>query len=581
MYIRWTYVALLGAVLLLGLLSMTSGSSFSLRDLAAGSASVFTFLAIFQLILICVLTPIFMSGAIAKESDPKTWDILLTTPISPLQIVLGNIFGRLFLILALLIGALPIMIVTQFFGGVPLRTILLTQVVTILLAFVVASAAIGMSVTRTAGRKAAVSFFILTVLYILVTYTIDQLIRVPITAGASATWTTLLTPLNPFLVLEALLQPSGYIVPETSNLPWPLGWITTHPVAGWAWITIVLSISIITWASLQVRKLGNKSDTNTFWQKFTQSTLEDREPRAVSGNPIAWRERVTRHRNIGSNLGRWGFVFLFGLAFILLTTFLYTKTISADIYRDIMLYLVIGEVLIVGFSAITISASSIAKEREDGSLDLLLTTSITPKLYLGGKIRGLIMHLLPIVLVPCVSMLLIGLLVLANPDGNAVSDTLARTVSGDQAAQFIEIPIALFGPAILFPAVFIPFVAFCMTLGLLWSMKSKSSIGAIVASLIFVFILVAGLGMCAIPVSNVPYMGAAISALSPIANIFTVLSPATAVPTIAETGVYEANLATSIGTIVACMFWSLLSWGLLKSMTVSFVPTVRRLAGIQ
>ncbi|MGY8757478.1 MAG: hypothetical protein ACKVLC_08910, partial [Phycisphaerales bacterium] len=37
MYIRWTYVALLGAVLLLGLLSMTSGSSFSLRDLAAGS----------------------------------------------------------------------------------------------------------------------------------------------------------------------------------------------------------------------------------------------------------------------------------------------------------------------------------------------------------------------------------------------------------------------------------------------------------------------------------------------------------------------------------------------------------------
>jgi len=246
-----------------------------------------------------------------------------------------------------------------------------------------------------------------------------------------------------------------------------------------------------------------------------------------------------------------------------------------------MLYLVIGEVLIVGFAAITISASSIAKEREDGSLDLLLTTSITPKLYLGGKIRGLIMHLLPIVLVPCVSMLLIGLLVLANPDGNAVSDTLAITVGDDQAAQFIEMPIALFGPAILFPAVFIPFVAFCMTLGLLWSMKSKSSIGAIVASLIFVFILVAGLGMCAIPVSNVPYMGTAISALSPIANIFTVLSPATAVPTIAETGVYEANLATSIGTIVACMFWSLLSWGLLKSMTVSFVPTVRRLAGIQ
>lgn len=580
MYIRWGYLALLSTVLLLGLLSMTSGSSFSLRDLAAGSSSVFTFLALFQLVLICVLTPVFMSGAIAKEADPKTWDILLTTPISPLQIVLGNIFGRLFMIFALLIGALPIMIVTQFFGGVPLDTILLTQAVTILLAFVVASAAIGLSVTRTAGNKAAVSFFIVTVLYVLVTYTIDQTIRVPVSAGASATWTTFLTPLNPFLVLEALLQPSGYIIPETSNLPWPLGWTTTHPVAGWAWVTIMLSITLITWASLQVRKLGNTSDKNTIWKKFTQATFEDREPHAVSGNPIEWRERVTRHRNFASLLGRWGFVGIFGLAFILLTTFFYTKTISTDVYRDAMLYMIIGEIFIVAFSAITISASAIAKEREDGSLDLLLTTSITPKLYLGGKIRGLIMHLFPIVLVPCVSVFAIGLIVLSNQNENIVSDIIAQTVGIDQTAQVIQMPLALIGPALLFPVAFIPFIAFCMTLGLLWSMRSKGSIGAIVTSLIFVVIVIAGLGMCAIPVKSVSFMGPVLGSISPVSTIFTILTPANSVPTIAETGVASANVTTAIGTIIAGIFWSILSYGLLKSMTASFVTTVRRLAGI-
>ena len=42
-----------------------------------------------------------LAGAIAQESNPRTWDILLTTPLSSMQMVLGNIFGRLFFVLAL------------------------------------------------------------------------------------------------------------------------------------------------------------------------------------------------------------------------------------------------------------------------------------------------------------------------------------------------------------------------------------------------------------------------------------------------------------------------------------------------
>ena len=581
MYLRWSYVALLGTALLFGLFGMTSNSNYSLRDLAAGSAGVFTFLAVFQLVLICVLTPVFMAGAIAKEADPKTWDILLTTPMSPLQIILGNLFGRLFFILALLLGAMPLMIVTQFFGGVPLDTILLTQLVSILLALTVASAAIGMSVTRTAGRKAAVSFFVVTVLYLLITYVIDRTIRIPVSAGTSAEWTTLLTPFNPFLVLEALLQPSGYVIPETSNLPWPLGWITTHPIAGWSWVTSLLSICIIVWSSIQVRKLGDRSSKTSLWQRLSQRSSGNREGFAVSGNPISWRERVTRHRNIGSLLGRWGFVCLFGLAFIILTTFFLTKTISADVYRDFILYIVIGEIIIVTFSTLSISASAIAKEREDGSLDLLLTTSITPKLYLGGKMRGLIMHILPIVLVPSVTMVIVGLLVLVNPESSVVSDVFVQTnIASDLTGQQTQLPLALFAPALLFPVIFIPFITFCMTLGLLWSMRSKGSIGAIVASLIIVFIVVAGLGVCTIPVSEVAFVGPAFGSLSPISNLFATLNPADSLPTLLNGGIGTANLATAIGSILAGLLWILVSYGLLKSMTASFVPTVRRLAGI-
>ncbi|MBC8310017.1 MAG: ABC transporter permease subunit [Phycisphaerales bacterium] len=581
LYIRSVYIAILATVLIFGLLAITSVGRFSLRELAAGSAGVFSILALLQLLFICVLTPVFMAGAISKEANPQTWDIVLTTPLSPLQIILGNIFGRLFFILALLIGALPIMIVTQFFGGVPLRTILFTQLVAGMLALVVASIAIGMSVTRTAGRKAAVSFFVITVLYLLLTFAIDRGIREPVSFGSGASWTTILTPFNPFLVLEALLKPSTYVVPETSILPWPLGWVMTHPVAGWSWLTLLLSAIVISWSSLQVRKLGDRSTKGTFWKRLFQQEIGDRDAHAVSGNPISWRERVTRHRNIGSLLGRWGFVAICSLASIILTTLFLTTTISGDFYRNSILFLVIGEFLIVTFSAISLSSSAIAKEREDGSLDLLLTTSITPRMYLGGKMRGLVLHLLPMALVPCITMMGVGLLVLVAPNISVVSDVLVQPAYDDLTAINFPVPLALFSSSLLFPVVFIPYIMFCMTLGLLWSVRSKGTISAIITTLIFLFVITAALNICLIPAQSFGFLGSITNAISPLNDVISTLNASILIhPTVQSNGVANANIYMGIASIISGLLWSLMCLGLLRSMSSSFVVTVRRLAGI-
>lgn len=576
LYIRTGYVAILAAVLLFGLLAITATGRFSLRELAAGSANVFVYLCMLQLILICLLTPIFMAGAITKEANPKTWDILLTTPLSPLQIVLGNIFGRLFFITALLIGALPLMIVTQFFGGVAIDTILLTQLVAFCLAFFIASAAITMSVTRTAGKKAAVSFFVITVFYLLVTYAVDLQLRIPVAIGSNATWTTFLTPLNPFLVLEALLSPSQYVTPEISSRPWIIGWITMHPVAGWCWLTTCMSAVAIIWSSLQMRKLGQVPIKTSWIKQLCTANDGQHKSRVVTGNPIAWRERVTRHRNLGGIASRWGFVSFCLLALVILVTLYTTGGISADGFRGSILILVCGELLIVTFSAIAVSASTIAKEREDGSLDLLLTTSITPTIYLHGKVRGLVMHLLPMALVPCITMIAIGLLVLIDPAGSIDVDSSA---SLQIANSSIDVPLALYAPALLMPCVVIPYIAFCLTLGLLWSMRSKDSIGAIVSTLILVFVVTGGLGLCLGPSSNMGFVGSLFASLSPVNAVFAILSPAETLPNILLDGIGPANISLGICSVVAGIIWTLISYGLLKSMASSFVITVRRLAG--
>jgi ABC-type transport system involved in multi-copper enzyme maturation permease subunit len=49
--------------------------------------------------------------------------------------------------------------------------------------------------------------------------------------------------------------------------------------------------------------------------------------------------------------------------------------------------------------------STVTREKEDGSLDLLLTTPITSRYYIWGKLRGLVSFVLPLVAVPVVSIL--------------------------------------------------------------------------------------------------------------------------------------------------------------------------------
>ena len=568
--IRSFYLGLLAAVLFFGLMAITATGRLSLRELAAGSANVFIILAILQFILICVLTPLFMASAISKEAEPKTWDVLLTTPMSPTQIVIGNLLGRLFFIIALSVAALPLMVVTQFFGGVPLETILLTQVVAVCLAILIAALAIAISVTRTAGRKAAVGFFVITIVVLATTFGIDNFIREQIRGGQLNYYTTILTPFNPFLVLETILSPSNYVVPDSSSSPQPLAWMVTHPIQGWCWFTLIASTILVVWSSLKVRTLGARQAGQSKFAQLVAPVASQN--KAVSGNPIAWRERVTRHRNLGSILIRWGFLGVALLNCIILTTLFFTEMIRPDTFRDSMTIIVITEMLIILFAAITLSASAISKEREDGTLDLLLTTAMTPKMYLYGKVKGLVLHLLPMVLAPCITMVVIGITVISAPNIAIVSDTLPNNYE-------TVIPLALYGGAFTMPFLFIPFIAFCIAIGLMWSLRSKGSISAIVTTLTLVSIIIFGLGLCVMPLSSTAFPSAVFNSLSPISQMFSTMHGASTVPALLNRSIADANLGVAICSIIGGLLWSIICWGLLKSMTASFVMTVRRLAG--
>jgi len=92
------------------------GSSFS-ASAEIGRALFIAMLMLLTLIVL-ILAPASTAGAISLEREKQTLDLLSTTPISSLAIVLGKLLSALSWILLLLLASIPVTALVFTFGGV-------------------------------------------------------------------------------------------------------------------------------------------------------------------------------------------------------------------------------------------------------------------------------------------------------------------------------------------------------------------------------------------------------------------------------------------------------------------------------
>jgi ABC-2 type transport system permease protein len=79
---------------------------------------VFIGLIMFQTLLVLFLAPAYTSGAISLEREKQTLDMLATTPISSLAIVLGKLASALTFVFLLILASIPLTALVFTFGGV-------------------------------------------------------------------------------------------------------------------------------------------------------------------------------------------------------------------------------------------------------------------------------------------------------------------------------------------------------------------------------------------------------------------------------------------------------------------------------
>src|SRR4051812_27551110 len=216
--IRCAYLGLLVFFVIFTLFTERQTDQPSLPDLSNASRAIFRQMSYLQLGLVALLAPIFTAGAITQEKDSQTYDILLATPLTNAQIVLGSLLSRLFFVIALLISGIPIFSATQIFGGVSISSIAMSCTIAAATAFVTGSLAMAIATFKVGTRRTIFSFYLFIVIYLVGVYLLDMLpyfhIAGPKSFGGQESHISWFTGIHPFLALRVVLHDPAYQPPD-------------------------------------------------------------------------------------------------------------------------------------------------------------------------------------------------------------------------------------------------------------------------------------------------------------------------------------------------------------------------------
>ncbi|MBI4578781.1 MAG: ABC transporter permease subunit, partial [Planctomycetes bacterium] len=245
LWLRAGYLVVLLFLMLASQLSQsTGGSTPSLTSLAKSSSRVFEAISILQLAMICLLSPVFTAGAISQEKDAETFNVLLTTPLSNAQIVLGSLLSRLFFVIVLLISGLPIFCITMLYGGVTADQVFLSFGIAACTALLMGAVAIFVSVVKIGTRTTVFSFYAGIGVYLLGGLAIGHwpgshvAESIPQGGGSGMTWLAPVHPIWALLVALKWVRPPD--APLVAHYVWPINRMLSSPETAYMVLTFLV-----------------------------------------------------------------------------------------------------------------------------------------------------------------------------------------------------------------------------------------------------------------------------------------------------------------------------------------------------
>ncbi len=478
MLARLVYLAALVIVVLVGGGFLLGTQEQSLADLAKQATRTFMAVSVVQLLLVCFVAPIFCAGAITQEKDANTYHILLTTPLSNAQIVFGTLFSRIFFVWVLLLAGLPIFCITMIYGGVTTAEIFESFGLAAATGLLTGSVAIMISFLKVGTRRTIFSFFIGIAVYLLGVGTLGlstwgQLAQAPAattflspTTHFRMSW---LAPLHPFLSLLVVTgqtpAPDPAAVQHFGRLA---GWALASPQYAYMTLAGLASAGMVLISLFNVRR-GTKDGQASWLTRLLPRALarqRSRPPRRVWRNPIAWREAVTRASAAGRSAMRVLFIAA-GLALGAVLLILHhggslgPAPTAVVVARDWLVPLVWIELTVVLLVVTSTAATTLTREKEAQTIEILLSTPLTSRYIVAGMLQGLVRLVIPLIAAPTLTIAAFVLLDVLRPG---------------------QPPVTTPEAVLLVPLLLISFAAFAAMVGLHFSLASRRTVPAVMIS---------------------------------------------------------------------------------------------------
>jgi len=399
--LRFAYVALLTVFLALVWIEAMgqSGSSlYRISRMAEAGKLIVIYVVWFQFCATQFLAVILLSNSISDEIYHRTLGLLMTTPISSFQIVMGKLLSKLLQLVLLMAISLPLLAIIRVMGGVPWNYVISSLCITLTTVIFVGSLSLFFSIF---SRRA----------YVVIIMTIITLgaIFALLPLGLYAVWGITNPTISERSIFAVLFLPNPYcsmflntIAMVEPRMPaamtfysWPI-----HCGIMLAASALLLFISVIIVRKVALSQATGQLDGSAGKRRSRRAAKAAGANkkafawtiRRVIGPPIIWKELrspMFRHHKIRTCI-----LASIGLILLLTTYYLCAR---GRVLNDKDTHLVYALIFMgVGMLfTIVLPATSITTERESRSWPVLLATPLDDKDILLGKFVGALWRCLP------------------------------------------------------------------------------------------------------------------------------------------------------------------------------------------